>query len=83
MNNCFLYFSAFAAVASAFSVVPSMSRRQNFGRTSPLFNSVEPTKEEQAEEGLDLNLEEMFTMFDAAERDEEFGKAIKAVKKDQ
>lgn len=78
MKNCFLYLSAFVVGATAFSVVPTMSR----SRMVPLFRSAEPTKEDQSEEGLDLNLEEMFTMFDAADKDEDFDKAIKEVKKD-
>lgn len=32
------------------------------------------------EDGMDLNLEEMFTMFDAADKEEEFDDAIKKVK---
>mmetsp|Transcript_8736 Transcript_8736/g.12699 ORF Transcript_8736/g.12699 Transcript_8736/m.12699 type:complete len:87 (-) Transcript_8736:23-283(-) len=32
------------------------------------------------EEGLDLNLEEMFEMFDAADKDEDFDDAVKKVK---
>ncbi|GFH60618.1 hypothetical protein CTEN210_17094 [Chaetoceros tenuissimus] len=35
------------------------------------------------EGGLDLNLEEMFDMFDAADKEEEFDDAIKKVKKDE
>lgn len=37
---------------------------------------------EEEEEGLDLNLEEMFDMFDAADKGEDFDKAIQDVKKD-
>eukprot|EP00542_Grammatophora_oceanica_P020047 CAMPEP_0194027136 /NCGR_PEP_ID=MMETSP0009_2-20130614/1347_2 /TAXON_ID=210454 /ORGANISM="Grammatophora oceanica, Strain CCMP 410" /LENGTH=49 /DNA_ID=CAMNT_0038666093 /DNA_START=139 /DNA_END=288 /DNA_ORIENTATION=- len=36
--------------------------------------------EEAEEEGLDLNLEEMFDMFDAAEQEEDFDKTIEKVK---
>lgn len=38
---------------------------------------------EEEEEGLDLNLEEMFDMFDAADKEEDFEKALKKVKKEE
>mmetsp|Transcript_15280 Transcript_15280/g.22398 ORF Transcript_15280/g.22398 Transcript_15280/m.22398 type:complete len:81 (-) Transcript_15280:197-439(-) len=38
---------------------------------------------EDDEAGLDLNLEEMFDMFDAADNEEEFDDAIKKVKSDE
>ena len=62
--------------ASAFTVVPLTS-----SRTAALFSSNEP--EETSEGELDLDLEEMFTMFDAAAKGEDFDKAIKKVKKDE
>jgi hypothetical protein len=43
-----------------------------------------PTEQvEESEGGLDLDLEEMFTMFDAADKDEKFDDAIKKVKTDE
>jgi hypothetical protein len=42
----------------------------------------EPPQETKEGE-LDLDLEEMFTMFNAADKGEEFDKAIKKVKKDE
>jgi hypothetical protein len=83
MKNLFLCLFALAAGASAFSLSPSVSRRPHIDRTTLLFNSAEPTQEEQAEDGMDLNLEEMFTMFDAADKEQDFDKAIKSVKKEQ
>eukprot|EP00978_Attheya_sp_CCMP212_P028773 scaffold100301_cov55-Attheya_sp.AAC.5 len=44
--------------------------------TTSLF--AEPEKEE--EEGFDLNLEEMFDMFDAADKDKDFDETVKKVK---
>jgi hypothetical protein len=42
-----------------------------------------PEQVEESEGGLDLDLEEMFTMFDAADKDEKFDDAIKKVKTDE
>ncbi|KAG7370791.1 hypothetical protein IV203_019361 [Nitzschia inconspicua] len=61
--------------ASAFAPLSAASRSP---RTA-VFSS-EPETED--EEGLDLNLEEMFDMFDAADKEESFDDAIKKVKKD-
>lgn len=59
------------AISSAFTPAP-------FGvRSMRLFS--EPAEDE---EGLDLNLEEMFDMFDAADKEESFDEALKKVKKD-
>mmetsp|Transcript_12000 Transcript_12000/g.16603 ORF Transcript_12000/g.16603 Transcript_12000/m.16603 type:complete len:90 (+) Transcript_12000:124-393(+) len=46
-------------------------------RTVVLFS--EPSDDDE-EEGLDLNLEEMFEMFDAADKEEDFDDAVKKVK---
>lgn len=83
MKNLFLWLFAFSVGASAFSIVPFGLKRPLLCRTTSLFNSAEPTKEEESEDGLDLNLEEMFTMFDAADKEQDFDKTIKSVKKDQ
>jgi hypothetical protein len=45
-------------------------------------NSTPNDNEEEDDEGLDLNLEEMFTMFDAADKEVDFDKAIQNVKKE-
>ena len=41
----------------------------------------EPKEEEEG--GLDLNLEEMFDMFDAADKGQDFDKAVKDIKKEK
>lgn len=72
------------AAVSAFTVpVPSLARRtcdtvQKQGSISP--TSLASDKKEGEEETMDLNLEEMFTMFEAADKEEDFDKAIKKVK---
>lgn len=42
-----------------------------------------PADNNEDEEGLDLNLEEMFTMFDAADKGVDFDKAIDQVKSEK
>ena len=42
-----------------------------------------PAENNEDEEGLDLNLEEMFTMFDAADKGVDFDKAIDKVKSEK
>lgn len=42
-----------------------------------------PAENNEDEEGLDLNLEEMFTMFDAADKGVDFDKAIDQVKSEK
>eukprot|EP00561_Arcocellulus_cornucervis_P005150 CAMPEP_0185826046 /NCGR_PEP_ID=MMETSP1322-20130828/31352_1 /TAXON_ID=265543 /ORGANISM="Minutocellus polymorphus, Strain RCC2270" /LENGTH=81 /DNA_ID=CAMNT_0028523771 /DNA_START=55 /DNA_END=300 /DNA_ORIENTATION=- len=69
-----------AAAASAFAPSASLPR----GLTSSVATAT-PTQlfsepEDDDEEGLDLNLEEMFDMFDAADKDQAFDDAIKKVK---
>ena len=63
---------------SAFTVVVPSSMLS----TSTTLFSEPPKSEEQDEGGLDLDLEEMFTMFDAAAKEEKFDDAIKKVKKE-
>jgi len=53
----------------------SFSNAAEFRRETRLF--ADP---EEEEEGLDLNLEEMFEMFDAADKEEDFNDAVKKVK---
>jgi len=64
--------SAFAPPCASFSC-----RRAAVSATQ-----VYSSEPESTEEGLDLNLEEMFDMFDAADKDESFDDAIKKVKKE-
>mmetsp|Transcript_29750 Transcript_29750/g.66777 ORF Transcript_29750/g.66777 Transcript_29750/m.66777 type:complete len:81 (-) Transcript_29750:1920-2162(-) len=70
-----------ALVASTTAFLPSSGRRavsatNSAPRTSPMF------AEPEEEEGLDLDLGEMFDMFDAADKGVDFDKAIKEVKKE-
>ena len=68
--------SAFSPALVAFSrpgsVVASSSSR--------LFS--DPKSDDSEEGGLDLNLEEMFDIFDAADKGQNFDNTIKKVKKD-
>ena len=64
------------------SYTTTPTKRTTEGSKSRLFLS-DPKKEDDEEAGgLDLDLDEMFTMFDAAAKDESFDKAIKKVKKE-
>ena len=69
----FLAFALIIAAASAFTVRPGVSRP-----ATAIFS--DPAEEEEG--GLDLDLGEMFEMFDAADKDEDFEDAIKKVKKE-
>jgi len=78
-----LGFLMVAALASAFTVsVPSLARPSS--RATLLQRVVTPlfSDKKEDEEGLDLDLEEMFTMFEAADKEEDFDKAIKKVKEE-
>ncbi|GAX15710.1 hypothetical protein FisN_3Hh184 [Fistulifera solaris] len=68
-------FAAVCATAQAFSAPPAFVRT---ALTKQLFS--EPNNEEE-EGGLDLDLGEMFEMFEAADKEEKFDDAIKKVKK--
>jgi len=48
----------------------------------PQVSSTKINAEPEEEEGLDLNLEEMFDMFDAADKEETFDDAVKKIKSD-
>ena len=48
--------------------------------TVPLAMSDKPDETQEEEGGLDLDLGEMFEMFDAADKEEDFDKTIKKVK---
>lgn len=68
--------NAFSTAPSAFSRGISASITTSRSAESRLF--ADPKDDD--EEGLDLNLEEMFEMFDAADADEDFDDAVKKVK---
>jgi len=76
---CFIAFhcaSSLTFISSSFMSITNS--RQNFVARisfSPLFS--EPVDNEGA---LDLNLEEMFEMFDAADNDKDFSDTVKKVK---
>ena len=63
------------------SSVSTTGSIRNVMSTIPLRSS--PADENNEEEGLDLNLEEMFTMFDAADKGVDFDKAIDQVKSEK
>ncbi|KAG7344327.1 hypothetical protein IV203_022335 [Nitzschia inconspicua] len=71
--------AALAITISSVSAFAPLSAASRSPRRTAVFSS-EPETED--EEGLDLNLEEMFDMFDAADKEESFDDAIKKVKKD-
>lgn len=83
----FVAFSLFFAVPSdGFQplVGPKTSattRRMGDSRYIP--NALYSGGPEEDEAGLDLDLEEMFTMFEAADKEESFDDAIKKVKVDE
>mmetsp|Transcript_51273 Transcript_51273/g.123788 ORF Transcript_51273/g.123788 Transcript_51273/m.123788 type:complete len:90 (-) Transcript_51273:1431-1700(-) len=66
---------------SAFSVVPSSRSMTSTPIITTQLYASDPKTEEEG--GLDLDLEEMFDMFDAADKDESFDDAIKKVKGDE
>lgn len=81
-----LYLATIAALSataiSAFTIpfLLSASPKLALARPTTILFSEPP---EAAEGELDLDLEEMFTMFDAADKGEDFDKAIKKVKSDE
>ena len=82
MNNfCALLLAVLLVSCSSFTVrVPSgtFSRHGSLSMSTP-----EPTNTEEETEGLDLDLGEMFEMFDAADGDADFDDAMKKVKGDK
>ncbi|GAX15745.1 hypothetical protein FisN_3Lh184 [Fistulifera solaris] len=68
---------AVCAMAQAFSAPPAFVRT---ALTTQLFSEPNNNSEEE-EGGLDLDLGEMFEMFEAAAKEEKFDDAIKKVKK--
>lgn len=69
------FFASVLVTAQAFSAPPAFVRN---ALATQLFS--EPNSEEE-EGGLDLDLGEMFEMFEAAAKEEKFDDAIKKVKK--
>mmetsp|Transcript_206 Transcript_206/g.268 ORF Transcript_206/g.268 Transcript_206/m.268 type:complete len:83 (+) Transcript_206:43-291(+) len=70
-----------AGSAAAFApAMPSAAVRAASSSQQPTAMFAEPKDEEEG--GLDLDLDEMFSMFDAADKGEDFDKAIKDVKKE-
>ena len=69
--------SMMLSTVSAFSVAPLSSQRL----TTRVFS--EPADKPDEEGGLDLDLGEMFSMFDAAEKEQDFEDALKKVKGDK
>ena len=70
------------SAASAFTVLPprAVVSVAATTTTTPLRMSDPAADDEEGEGGLDLDLGEMFEMFDAADKDENFDDAIKKVK---
>eukprot|EP00566_Odontella_aurita_P035564 CAMPEP_0113534538 /NCGR_PEP_ID=MMETSP0015_2-20120614/5211_1 /TAXON_ID=2838 /ORGANISM="Odontella" /LENGTH=79 /DNA_ID=CAMNT_0000433703 /DNA_START=98 /DNA_END=337 /DNA_ORIENTATION=- /assembly_acc=CAM_ASM_000160 len=70
-------FLALAAGATAFA--PATPFTRHLVTSVPSTTAVFSDKEEE-EEGLDLNLEEMFDMFDAADKGADFDDSVKKIK---
>lgn len=68
-----------ATTATAFVVAPSLLTTAT---STALFSDKKDAETKEEEGGLDLDLGEMFDMFDAADKGEDFDKAIKKVKKE-
>jgi hypothetical protein len=60
------------ATASAFAPSPAFTTRG-----AALFADPTPEEKEEEEGGLDLDLDDMFDMFEAADKDQKFGEAKK------
>lgn len=81
MKLATVLFSLCALSASAFTVPrPFMAARLATTTTKTSLFSDKQEDEEGGGGGLDLDLGEMFEMFDAADKDEDFDKTIKKVK---
>mmetsp|Transcript_2038 Transcript_2038/g.3485 ORF Transcript_2038/g.3485 Transcript_2038/m.3485 type:complete len:81 (-) Transcript_2038:143-385(-) len=80
MNFSAAIITLLAGSAAAFApAMPSAAVRTSSSIQQPTVMFAEPKEEE----GLDLDLGEMFDMFDAADKGEDFDKAIKEVKKEK
>lgn len=72
------------AVVGFTVIVPTSTSTRNMMKASPCTElRSSPADNNEDEEGLDLNLEEMFTMFDAADKGVDFDKAIDQVKSEK
>ena len=71
--------SLFLVAASAFTVQPRAATTRPVSLVA--LAAGKPADEAEEEGGLDLDLGEMFDMFEAADKDESFDDAIKKVKK--
>mmetsp|Transcript_9459 Transcript_9459/g.22381 ORF Transcript_9459/g.22381 Transcript_9459/m.22381 type:complete len:98 (+) Transcript_9459:60-353(+) len=78
LNNIKMKFSV-ALLVLGLTSVSAFAPSASFG---PKTSLTQVNAEPEEEEGLDLNLEEMFDMFDAADKDEKFDDAVKKIKSD-
>ena len=76
-------FTVMAPPPSSTTIRSWMVVPQQRHTTSMELRSTPAENSETEEEGLDLNLEEMFTMFDAADKGVDFDKAIDQVKSEK
>jgi hypothetical protein len=77
-------FFAMVVSTSAFTVPLRAATATALSRPNVRLYSEPPRDATSTDSGeLDLDLEEMFTMFDAADKGEKFDNAIKKVKKDE
>lgn len=84
----FVLFSFCLATTNGFmpAVSPTIGSKVVGSRTgseNDVLRALFAGPEDEKEAGLDLDLEEMFTMFDAADKEESFDDAIKKVKTDE
>jgi hypothetical protein len=81
-----IFLSVTVTPSSSFTIIAHSGLSSRNGCTSsfssPIILSSEPAKKDDGESGLDLDLEEMFTMFDSAAKEENFDDALKKVKKE-
>jgi len=84
MKSVITLFAFLLVAASAFTVpVPAsfaVRSTTTTSRSAPLFSD---KKDDEEEGGLDLDLGEMFEMFEAADKEENFDDTIKKVKADE
>lgn len=78
-----LLLPASAAYQAFAFVVPYSATAFRRPGVSKIYSNPPDDTESSEEQGLDLNLEEMFDMFDAADKDETFDDAVKKIKKDE
>mmetsp|Transcript_30502 Transcript_30502/g.46704 ORF Transcript_30502/g.46704 Transcript_30502/m.46704 type:complete len:88 (+) Transcript_30502:251-514(+) len=76
----FVVLAVLVAMTSAFAPSASFGLSTKTTTTTRTQLMAEPKKDEPEEDGLDLNLEEMFEMFDAADKGKKFDDTVKDVK---